>query len=374
MLTICRITGHFSLFMTRRGKSAGALLLALGVLTGCSRMELSSTPPSDISPASLRLWFSPLPAAPQPTTPEEKTQVALGRQLYFDTRLSREHNQSCNSCHVLTNYGVDNHRYSPGSIPGVLDTPRNTPTVYNAAFQFAQFWDGRAANLQQQAQGPMVASGEMALHSTADAVNAVRAVPEYVSEMKQAFPGQQDPVTIGNITAAIARFEEGLITPSNWDRYLQGDTAALTARQKQGLQLFLSYGCNTCHAGRDLGGISYQRLGDVYPWMNKSDPGREKVTHSPSDFMFFKVPSLRNIAKTGPYFQDGSVTSLTDAIRLMGDFQSGQPMSRHNAELIADFLNSATGTLPASYIAAPAEPPAGRQASAGMQSGLRGGR
>ncbi len=326
-------------------------------------MELSSTPPSNIDPAALRARFTALPQNSDPADQVQLARINLGRQLYFDKRLSRESNQSCNSCHQLTNYGVDNKQYSPGSMPGAIDTPRNTPTVYNAAFQLSQFWDGRAVNLIAQAHGPLVAPKEMALHNLQEAVDVVTRVPGYAPEFRQAFPGQQDPVNIENITASIAAFEQGLITPSPWDRYLQGDTAALTPAQKKGLKLYLADGCDTCHAGRDMGGISYQRLGDVYRWGNKSDPGREKVTHSATDFMFFKVPTLRNIAKTGPYFHDGSVPTLTDAIHLMANFQAGQTISDSDAASIAAFLGSMTGTLPASYIAAPVESPSGSQSA-----------
>lgn len=348
-------------------RRCGGLLLAFAAaaaLAGCSRLEMSSTPPDDISPATLRQWFTPLPQTAPSLNPQQEVQVALGRQVYFDSRLSRYHNESCNTCHRLSNYGTDNSQYSPGSVPGVWDTPRNTPTSYNAGFQFAQFWDGRADNLQSQAGGPMLAAHEMDLSSHQVAVDLVQTVPVYVQELHQAFPGQPNPVNIRNITEAISMFEQGLITPSPWDRYLRGDTSALNTRQKSGLRIFLRYGCDTCHAGRDMGGISFQRVGDVYPWTNKSDPGRAGVTHSPAEYLYFKVPTLRNVTMTGPWFQNGSVTRLTDAIRLMATMQSGQPMSRHDAQLVADFLSSTKGSLPSSYIATPAIPPTSSELAA----------
>jgi cytochrome c peroxidase len=328
-----------------------SLLLGLG-MTGCSAKTFNSAPSTDISPSALRSRFAPLMAQTQ----QNAALADLGRQLYYDPRLSVNNSISCNSCHGLTTtYGADDSALSDG-YKGQKGT-RNAPTVYNAALQIAQFWDGRAADLAAQAKGPVLNPLEMGIPNSDAVVDKLKAVPEYRKEFQTAFPGSKDPVTFDNMATAIAAFEEGLQTPSPWDKYLNGDTGALTASQKHGLKLFLKTGCAACHAGRDMGGGLYQCMGQVAAWPDTHDLGRYQVTKEERDRMVFKVPTLRNVARTAPYFHDGSVPDLQQAVQLMAQYQCGVKLDKRKAALITDFLGSLTGELPQAYIAKPALPP-----------------
>ena len=306
-------------------------------------------------PASKVGNFVPLPEAvsspANPTTPEK---VALGRMLYYDARLSLSQKVSCNSCHDLAKYGVDNRSTSPGH-KGQLGG-RNSPTVYNAAGHFAQFWDGRASDVEAQASGPMMNPVEMA--ATKEHVLAVlNSIPDYVSLFKKAFPGDSDPVSLDNAAKAIAAFERKLTTPARWDKYLKGEKIALTDDEKAGFLKFVDAGCPACHNGAYVGGQSFQKLGIAKAWKDSSDAGRQKVTHQGGDKLFFKVPSLRNINKTGPYFHNGRVSTLDEAIRLMSDYQLGRPLTPADVKSIMIWLNTLTGDIPADYVKEPALPP-----------------
>jgi cytochrome c peroxidase len=309
-----------------------------------------------INPAQL-IAFKPLPErfedARNPITPEK---VELGRMLYFDTRLSKNHDVSCNSCHDLGKYGVDNKATSPGHRKQL--GARNSPTVYNAGAHIAQFWDGRAATIEDQAKGPVLNPVEMAMPSEARVVETLKSIPGYVTAFQKAFPGSQDAVTYDNMARAIGAFERQLVTPSRFDKFLGGDADALTDAEKVGLQKFLEQGCQTCHSGPAVGGGSFQKLGLVKPYPSK-DQGRFEHTKNEADRMQFRVPSLRNIAKTGPYFHDGSVKDLPTAVRLMADHQFGRPISDGDVKSIVTFLNVLTGELPRQYIARPKLPASG---------------
>ena len=307
-----------------------------------------------IPPAKLQ-DFAALPDAVQSkTNPITEDKVALGRLLFHDPRLSDSGKLSCDSCHDLAKYGVDNRPTSPGH-KGMLGD-RNSPTVLNAAGHFAQFWDGRAADVEQQASGPMMNPVEMA--STRERVVAVlNSIPEYVEMFKKAFPKDEDPVTVENAARAIGAFERKLVTPARWDKFLKGDEKALTDEEKAGFLKFSDAGCPACHNGPYLGGRSYQKLGLAKPWRDTSDSGRQKVTHKADDKLFFKVPSLRNIVKTGPYFHNGKVSTLDEAIRLMSEHQIGRPLTSEDIQSIVAFLNTLTGDLPKEYVAEPKLPP-----------------
>ena len=268
-------------------------LLFAGI--GCSRKaDVSQV----IDPAGLRM-FSPLPKEmPPPSGAPTAGQVSLGRMLYYETRLSADQEISCNSCHELEKYGVDGQATSDGH-KGQKGS-RNSPTVYNAAGHVAQFWDGRAPDVEEQAKGPVMNSVEMAMPSEKGVVAVLKSMPEYVRAFKAAFPAEKDPVTFNNMAKAIGAFERNLITPSRWDKFLEGDQAALTPAEKQGFNTFITAGCQTCHSGALLGASLYQKLGMIKPYPDESDLGRFQVTKSEGDKMVFKVPSLRNIEKTGP--------------------------------------------------------------------------
>jgi cytochrome c peroxidase len=281
--------------------------------------------------------------------------IALGRSLYFDKRLSKNRDLSCNSCHSLTAYGVDGEATSPGDRG--QRGGRNSPTVYNAAGYFAQFWDGRAPTVEEQAKGPILNPIEMAMPNAAAVVSRLRAIPGYAPVFAQAFPGEATPITYDNVGRAIGAFERGLTTPSRWDRYLTGDKAALTSAEMEGLKLFTNVGCMVCHTGELLGGNSYQRAGAVEPWPNQQDEGRAGVTKNDADRMMFKVPTLRNITKTAPYFHDGSARTLDVAVRMMGKHQLGLELADGEVSSIVTWLDSLTGTPRADYIAEPQLPP-----------------
>ncbi len=309
----------------------------------------------EFNPRLLRR-FAPLRARfDAPEAPVSEELIGLGRMLYFDTRLSKNKDVSCNSCHKLDAYGVDGEKTSPGDHG--QRGGRNSPTVYNAGGFFVQFWDGRAPNVEEQAKGPILNPVEMAMPSGEAVVARLQAIPGYVDAFKTAFPGQPNPLTYDNVGRAIGAFERGLSTPAPWDKYLKGDKSALTSAQLEGLKVFTNVGCMVCHTGEFLGGNSYQRAGAVEPWPNQTDEGRQKVTANAADKMMFKVPTLRNIAKTGPYFHDGSATTLPDAVRMMGTYQLGLELSDAEITSIVAWLESLTGELPKAYIVEPALPP-----------------
>ena len=281
--------------------------------------------------------------------------VELGRMLFFEKRLSRQQDLSCNSCHDLEHYGVDGRVTSPGT-HGALGT-RNSPTVYNAAGFFVQFWDGRAASVEEQATGPILNPVEMALPSAEQGERVLKSIPEYVAAFKTAFPDEQQPVTFANVGRAIGAFERRLTTPSRWDDYLRGNESALSAAELEGLKVFTNVGCMVCHTGEFVGGSMYQKVGVVEPWPNQKDQGRFETTKQDGDRMMFKVPTLRNVAKTAPYFHDGSAPTLDVAVRKMGKHQLGLALSEQEVASVVAWLGSLTGELPRDYVTAPALPP-----------------
>lgn len=301
---------------------------------------------------SLLPAFGVLPAMVEsPDNPLTEEKIALGRALYNETRISAGKDLSCNSCHRLDAYGVDGEKTSPGHKK--QRGARNSPTVYNAAGHFAQFWDGRAKNVEEQATGPIMNPVEMAMPDEKAVVTELRNA-KYEERFKKAFPGDKDPLTLANVGKAIAAFERKLMTPSRWDKFLAGDRSALTAAEKAGFKKFTDTGCNSCHSGPYMGGAMYQKLGVARPWPSTDDPGRFAVTKQETDRMTFKVPSLRNIQKTAPYFHDGSVATLEEAIKKMGAHQLGKDLSDADVASIATFLGALTGELPKAYIASPA--------------------
>jgi cytochrome c peroxidase len=332
----------------RAAAFAGAVLT---LLVGCGHTNLDIRPDADISPEHLRTMFEPIAAAADRTGVVEARED-LGRELYYDTHLSENNSISCNSCHQLTAYGVDHHATSTGH-DGRLGG-RNAPTVYNATFAFVQFWDGRARTLADQASGPMMNPVEMGMAGPQQVLEYVQSQPHYLQELKAAFPGDNAPATMKNITTSIAAFESGLVTPGAWDRYLNGDTSALTDEQKQGLRVFLRAGCESCHAGRALGGNSFEQLGAAHDWHDQiKDAGLAQVSKSQTDAMFFRVPILRNVAETGPYFHDGSVATLDEAVRLMARHETDEKLTDEEVKQVVTFLQALTGPLPQQYIQPP---------------------
>ncbi|MBE3132934.1 MAG: c-type cytochrome, partial [Acidobacteria bacterium] len=218
------------------------------------------------------------------------------------------------------------------------------------------FWDGRAPDVEAQAKGPILNPVEMAMPAELFVVAVLESMPEYVELFKRAFPHDKKPVTYDNMAKAIGAFERKLMTPARWDALLNGDQNALTPEETLGLKTFLDAGCQTCHSGALLGGTSYQRLGAVKPFPGVTDPGRYGVTKNEADKAVFKVPSLRNIEKTGPYYHDGKVASLDQAVRDMAEYQLGKTLTPEQTKQIIDYLKVLTGKIDPDYIKPPVLP------------------
>ncbi|MGD8321427.1 MAG: cytochrome c peroxidase, partial [Gemmatimonadota bacterium] len=233
----------------------------------------------------------------------------------------------------------------------------NEPSVYNAAGHVAQFWDGRAPDVEAQALGPVLNPVEMGMPDGQSVVQILYGIPGYVDAFRAAYPADEEPLTFENFGNAIAAFERGLVTPSRWDAFLKGDAIALNDAEKTGFNEFASAGCVQCHMGAYVGGAFYQKAGLVNPWYDQSDVGRAQVTGNDSDRMMFKVPSLRNVEETWPYFHDGSVQRLEDAVRLMAWHQLGTELTESQVVSIVTWLKTLTGPVPFEYINEPALPP-----------------
>ena len=281
-----------------------------------------------------------------PSVEADPAKVALGYALFHDARLSVDNTVSCASCHDLSTAGVDNHQYSHGvddQVGGV-----NAPTVYNAVYNFVQFWDGRAKTLADQAAGPPLNPIEMASESFVQIIAKLAADKDFAKAFNAVYP---DGLTEANITDAIEEFERTLVTPdSRFDKWLRGDDSALKADELAGYELFKKYDCATCHAGPNLGGLSYELMGlradyfaDRGLEMTHEDNGRYKETQLERDRHRFKVPGLRNVEHTWPYYHDGTRVTLEEAVRDMGIYQSGVELTDIEIDNISDFLRTLTG-------------------------------
>lgn len=303
--------------------------------------------------------WQPLPQrveAPQ-DNPTTAAKVELGKKLYFDPRLSITGTVSCNTCHNLMEGGDDGRATSMG-VHGRLG-PRNAPTVWNSAFQTAQFWDARAKDLEEQSKGPLVANPEMGMPSHEVVLERIAAIPGYRVEFAQVF-GKKDPITIDNVGKAIAAFERTLITPSSaYDRFAQGDNSALRPKQQRGLKLFASVGCTECHSGpafnnwepgiKEIALSKFPRFADdpiVSKYSLSEDLGRYTVTKDSEDKHYFKIPTLRNVTLTAPYFHNGTVDELSTAIKVMGITQLGTELSDEEIDEIVAFLTALEGEFP----------------------------
>ncbi|CAK8714676.1 Cytochrome c peroxidase [Candidatus Electrothrix laxa] len=288
-------------------------------------------------------------AAADPITPIQPVKeinlakAELGKKLFFDPRLSKSGFISCNSCHNLSMGGTDNLKTSIGH--NWQQGPINAPTVLNSSLNFVQFWDGRAETLKDQAGGPIANPGEMAFtHDLAQ--NVLVSIPGYVTEFKQVFGDEK--INIDRVTDAIAEFEKTLVTPnSRFDQWLMGDKDVMTADEQAGYKLFEDSGCISCHYGEAMGGSSFQKMGVMEEYKAKSPAeGRKAVTGKDEDRFAFKVPTLRNVELTYPYFHDGEAETLTEAVDVMGRLQLGAKFTdEQNAQIVA-FLKSLTGDQP----------------------------
>ena len=297
-----------------------------------------------------RLFFEPIPLAPP--VPEgnvlSRARIDLGKSLWFDPRLSRSWVFSCNSCHNVGMGGMDGLPTSIGH--GWAQGPRNSPTVFNAIFNAAQFWDGRAADLREQATGPIEAAVEMA-NTEERVIATLSSMPGYVEMFEAAFPGEDAPITFDNLAKAIEAFEATLITPNDrLDQFLMGDLGVLNEQELRGLQTFIDGGCVTCHQGVNLGGQEYYPFGlverpgaDILP---EGDRGRFEVTRTAIDDYVFRASPLRNIAITPPYFHSGAVWELETAVAVMSVAQLGGELTDSQIADITAFLRTLTGEIP----------------------------
>jgi len=342
-----------------KSKAIYLLVLITGIISSlhsCTSNNESQTEDEYISIADKELlataknFFSPLPeAALNPANPLSDDKVLLGKMLYYEPRLSKSGWISCNSCHSLATYGVDNlptsigHKWNIG--------PRNAPTTLNAALQMSQFWDGRAKDVEEQAQGPILNPGKMASPHEDFVVKRIASIPEYVELFKKVFTNDTNAVNYLNIAKAIAAFERRLITPSRFDEFLNGKASALTEREKTGLKTFIDVGCIQCHTKSFLGGKKYEKFG-VYKdyWeltgSENRDEGRFEITNVEEDKYVFKVPSLRNVTQTYPYFHDGSVWDLAEAVKIIAELQLQKKLTQLQVFEIVNFLGCLKGDIP----------------------------
>jgi cytochrome c peroxidase len=317
------------------------LLITIFAFTYCGPSESTKKLMADANN-----MFGVLPAVMPGSENDTAELVSLGKRLYFDKSLSENNSQSCNSCHNLNDgmMGVDNLPTSPGARGGNGD--RNSPTSVNAGFHTAQFWDGRAPDLKAQAKGPILNPAEMAMPSEAAVMEKLAGIDGYTAMFTKAFPGQKEVMTYDNLAEAIAAFERTLITKDRFDEFQNGKHKALNEQEQRGLEKFMANGCTACHRGNLVGGTMYQKVGTVHPYKNIEDLGRFNVTGKETDKYVFKVPSLRNIAMTAPYFHDGGIATLEEAVKTMAYIQLGKELSdEDNADIVA-FLESLNGKLP----------------------------
>lgn len=303
--------------------------------------------------------FKALPSkVPVPKdNPMTPAKIELGKMLFFDPRLSMDGTISCNSCHNVMFHGGDGRPVGVG-IHGQRGG-RGSPTVWNSAFQTVQFWDGRAATLEDQAKGPLVNSVEMGMTSHDFVIERLQKIPGYVEYFKKAFPKDKNPINIDNMAKAIATYERTLITPNSpFDKYMKGNKKALSAQQLRGMKLVDEIGCTSCHTGENFAGDQKMGEGNYQPFPQipgskydkmydlTSDLGRFEVTKNPEDKNMWRVPTWRNVAVTAPYFHNGKVKTLDEAVRVMAKTQLGMDLNDTQVADIVSFLNALTGEFP----------------------------
>jgi cytochrome c peroxidase len=306
--------------------------------------------------------FGPLPPTmPSDQNPITPAKVKLGRVLFYELRISIDGTVSCAKCHPISRYAADGLKKARGN--NCKENPRNSPTIFNAASQISEHWIGNRTSVEDQAKQAVTGPPAFGMPSYESVENILKGMKGYVTLFQDAFPGEKDPVTIDNFAKAIGAFERTLVTPAPFDDFMKGNAGAMTEQQKKGLKTFLETGCMTCHFSPYVGGQMYQKFGvfEPYPKYTKSekiDEGRFAVTKNEADKYIFKVPVLRNVAMTPPYFHDGSVDKLDQAVWIMAKIQLGKDLSRQQAGDIAAFLASLTGRIPEDALVVPIAPSA----------------
>lgn len=329
---------------TPSGDASDAAVSAKPVATQAPKKKRIRRPRVDYRMLKMILGNDP----PSPKAPVEATaeMIALGNALYHSESLSQKGNISCASCHDLSTYGVDNKTTSPGSTG--KNGERNTPTTYNAARHFRQHWDGLAESVEEQAMLSVLDPMQHGLADEAVMLAKINEQKDLVDGFTKAFPGDAAAVSAKNFGIAIGAFERTLVTRSKWDDYIEGNQKALSNEELLGLKTFVAVGCTTCHLSKLLGGNAYQKLGLRVPYVGK-DTGRMKLTGSVADKYSFKVPSLLNVEMTAPYYHDGSLATLEDAVKAMGKNQLALDLSDEQVENIVVFLKALTGKLPEEF-------------------------
>jgi cytochrome c peroxidase len=336
-----------------------AIFLAAALLVGERQSQAAGDDAALLKEA--RGIFQPLPNdMATPEFPIMPAAVRLGRALYFDPRISVDGTVSCSRCHQPALYGTDGLPRSRGAHDKL--NARNAPTVLNAALEFAEHWRGERRNVEDQATQSLIGAASFGNPDYASVIAKIKAIPGYAGMFEKAFPNDADPIKPENWGRAIGAYERTLVTPSRFDDYLEGRIDALSAMERAGLRKFVDTGCANCHNGAGVGGGAFQKFGLVEDYWKETgsrevDKGRFDVTHDPADTYVFKVPSLRNVAMTPPYFHDGSVGKLADAVRIMAKVQFGKALGDRDIRDIAAFLGSLTGKLPDRFTAAPVLPP-----------------
>lgn len=343
---------------TEQKTLVGILAACMAFASACS--GTAGRPDADLA-RKAKDTFGALPAVmASPDNPITPAKVALGKALFYETRISTDGTVSCARCHPFSLYAVDGLPKSVGN--RCRPSGRNAPTVLNAAAQISVHWVGNRTSVEDQARQALVGAASFGMASYEAAEARLRSIPGYAPLFKAAFPSESAPITAGNLALAVGSFERTLVTPAPFDRFVGGDGKALSDRQKSGLGDFIETGCADCHDGPFFGGRSYEKFGVLEPYWTYTqsaeiDDGRFGVTKKDEDRFFFKVPVLRNCEMTGPYFHDGSVASLSDAVRIMGKIQIGAELDGAKIEGIVLFLRALTGTIPADVLEVPVLPP-----------------
>jgi len=350
-------------------KTKSLVLITAGVLAAATWGASAANDGEQALLARAQAIFKPLPKdASTPDRPVTPERVELGRALFFEPRVSSDGRQSCALCHNPFFYGGDALPQSVGNSGKAL--PRNVPTVFNTALQFVQHYGGNRVDVEEQAVKALTSALAYGNKDYAEAEARLRAIPGYREMFAKAFPGEAEPVTVQNWGLAIGAYERVLLTPAPFDKYLQGDANAISAQAKQGLDKFMNYGCSGCHSGVVVGGTMFQKFGITADYwtltgskehevLKGRDKGRFHDTKDEADAYIFKVQQLRNVAATPPYFHDGSVAELGDAVRVMAKLQLGRDLSDGDVKDIVAFLETLTGETPASFAQVPILPVAG---------------
>ncbi len=325
------------------------LLLIIGACVLSSSVVFAADTDADLISRATAI-FGPLPASmPSPDNPITPEKVKLGKVLFWESRVSVDRTVSCAKCHPVGLYTTDGLRKALGN--SCKENPRNAPTLFNAASQISEHWIGNRTSVEDQAKQALVGPPSFGMPNYESVEKILRGMSGYVAMFKEAFPGDKEPVTADNFAKAIGAFERTLVTPAPFDDFMRGNAKALTDQQKVGLKTFIDTGCITCHFSPFLGGQMYQKFGlfepyEKYTKSQKVDEGRFDVTKNPTDKFVFKVPVLRNVAQTPPYFHDGSVDKLADAVMIMAKIQLAKDLTKEQIGEIVAFFSSLTGKIP----------------------------